>query len=381
MPIAIPLSLYVHFPWCVRKCPYCDFNSFAIGTHTPPIEAYIERLKADFASQKEAAANRPLQSIYIGGGTPSLMRGEDVAAILDAANDTFGLTHDCEISMEANPGTIDNARMVEFAAAGVNRLSIGIQSFEDDKLQTLGRIHGAKEAREAIEIAQKTFPNFNLDFMYGLPGQTIEELESEIDLALKARSTHLSFYELTIEDGTAFAKKPPANLPDDDTKADMQTLIETRLAERGFRRYEISGYAKEGFTCRHNMNYWTFGDYLASGAGAHGKVTRLGTKEAFEIVRFAKPVNPALYLKGEKGHEIHTAASDLPFEFMLNALRLTDGVSRTLFSERTGLSLSSIEAPLSKAIAQGLMVDDFELFRATPLGLRFLSDLQSLFLN
>ncbi len=382
-PLAIesqPLALYVHWPWCVRKCPYCDFNSYGAPSAIPEAD-YVAALSADLAFAAQAAQDRPVSSVFFGGGTPSLMTAAGFERLMDAVRRTVRLASDAEITMEANPGTVEADRFAAYAGAGVNRLSLGIQSFNDDNLKRLGRIHSASDALKAIEAAHRAFENINLDVMYALPGQTAEELSQEIDAALAAGTTHLSFYELTIEEGTAFGKRPPAGLPEGDVAADMGQLVHERLAAGGFEHYEISGYAKPGRRCRHNRTYWTFGDYLGVGAGAHGKVTREG-----RIIRTVRESHPGKYLaraaegRFEAERRI-VAPEDLPFEFALNVLRLTEGVPARRWEETTGEPLSAIEPVLSGLRQKGLLTPSEDVIAATDLGRRFLSDVQEAFLQ
>ena len=375
-----PLALYVHWPWCVRKCPYCDFNSYG-APRCIPEAAYVTALTEDLAWAARAAAGRQVSSVFFGGGTPSLMSADGFSRLMDAIRRTVTLTEDCEISMEANPGTVEQDRFKAYAAAGVNRISLGIQSFSDENLKRLGRIHSASDAMKAIEAAHEAFENINLDVMYALPGQTEKELETEIAAALAAATTHLSFYELTIEDGTAFGKRPPDGLPEGDAAADMGQLVHERLTTGGFEHYEISGYAKPGRRCRHNRTYWTFGDYLGVGAGAHGKVTADG-----EIIRTIRTANPTNYLaEAEKGvfesERRVVTDEDLPFEFALNVLRLTDGVAASRWEATTGRPLSFVEPVLADLRTKGLLVPDVGWIAVTELGRRFLSDVQEAFLS
>lgn len=377
---AEPLALYVHWPWCVRKCPYCDFNSYG-APRCIPEAAYVTALTEDLAWAARAAAGRQVSSVFFGGGTPSLMSADGFSRLMDAIRRTVTLTEDCEISMEANPGTVERDRFKAYAAAGVNRISLGIQSFSDENLKRLGRIHSVSDAMKSIEAAHEAFENVNLDVMYALPGQTEKELETEITAALAAATTHLSFYELTIEDGTAFGKRPPDGLPEEDAAADMGQLVHERLTTGGFEHYEISGYAKPGRRCRHNRTYWTFGDYLGVGAGAHGKVTADG-----KIIRTVRTANPTNYLAGaEKGvfesERRVVTDEDLPFEFALNVLRLTDGVAASRWEATTGRPLSFVEPVLADLRTKGLLVPDEGRIAVTELGRRFLSDVQEAFLS
>ena len=376
----IPLALYLHWPWCVRKCPYCDFNSHAIPQGLDEV-AYVDLVLRDLSHWIGRTEGRPISSVFIGGGTPSLMSGHAVDKLLSGAHRMFGFTSDCEITLEANPGTTDESRFKAFKSAGVNRISIGVQSFMNEKLQTLGRIHSSDDARRAAQHAGEVFGNFNLDLMFALPGETHDEVATEVETAVQLGATHLSFYQLTIEPGTAFAKRLPAGLPDDDTCADMSDLVIERLTSAGFDHYEVSGYAKPGKRCRHNLNYWQFGDYLAAGAGAHGKLT---TREG--ILREVREMSPRRYAEKVKsvGHACAEKAlidsEDLPFEFMLNVLRLTEGVPATLFEARTGLALSTLTPQLSDLRNRGLLVPDTTRIAPTAQGRAFLSDLQEAFL-
>lgn len=376
----IPLALYLHWPWCVRKCPYCDFNSHAIPQGLDDV-AYVDLVLRDLSHWIGRTEGRPISSVFIGGGTPSLMSGHAVDKLLSGAHRMFGFTSDCEITLEANPGTTDESRFKAFKSAGVNRISIGVQSFMNEKLQTLGRIHSSDDARRAAQHASEVFGNFNLDLMFALPGETHDEVATEVETAVQLGATHLSFYQLTIEPGTAFAKRLPAGLPDDDTCADMSDLVIERLTSAGFDHYEVSGYAKPGKRCRHNLNYWQFGDYLAAGAGAHGKLT---TREG--ILREVREMSPRRYAEKVKsvGHACAEKAlidsEDLPFEFMLNVLRLTEGVPATLFEARTGLALSTLTPQLSDLRNRGLLVPDTTRIAPTAQGRAFLSDLQEAFL-
>ena len=376
----IPLALYFHWPWCVRKCPYCDFNSHAIPQGLDEV-AYVDLVLRDLSHWIGRTEGRPISSVFIGGGTPSLMSGHAVDKLLSGANRMFGFTSDCEITLEANPGTTDESRFKAFKSAGVNRISIGVQSFMNEKLQTLGRIHSSDDARRAAQHASEVFGNFNLDLMFALPGETHDEVATEVETAVQLGATHLSFYQLTIEPGTAFAKRLPAGLPDDDTCADMSDLVIERLTSAGFDHYEVSGYAKPGKRCRHNLNYWQFGDYLAAGAGAHGKLT---TREG--ILREVREMSPRRYAEKVKsvGHACAEKAlidsEDLPFEFMLNVLRLTEGVPATLFEARTGLALSTLAPQLSDLRNRGLLVPETTRIAPTAQGRAFLSDLQEAFL-
>ena len=378
----IPLSLYVHWPWCVRKCPYCDFNSHALpACQTEATQTYMSALIADMKASRTLIENRPLKSIFIGGGTPSLIPPQALETFLNEVAKTYQLDSNIEITMEANPGTIDCEHFRAYRAAGINRLSMGIQSFSDDKLKRLGRIHNRTQAWQAIEIVHQCFDNFNLDVMYALPSQTLSELEFDLSEALKADSTHLSFYQLTIEPNTIFAKKTPENIPDEDVCAQMQETVVNTLESRGFEHYEISGYAKPGHRCQHNLNYWQFGDYLACGAGAHSKIT---TKDG-KILREVRYAQPDSFMR----HALNDSAisqshlvdrEDQAFEFMLNVLRLKEGVSIDTLLERTDLTLKDIENAVKKAQSFKLMPDPLNRIVATETGWNYLSDLQELFL-
>ncbi len=375
-----PLSLYIHFPWCVRKCPYCDFNSHEAKAGFDEA-GYVDALLADLELALPAVWGRPVTTIFMGGGTPSLFSPEAIDRLLAGVRARVRVHPDAEISMEANPGTVEHGRFEGYRAAGVNRLSLGIQSFDDGFLRTLGRIHGGAEARGALEAALKHFDNVNADLMYALPGQTLDQALADIDTALYAGVTHLSAYHLTIEPNTLFARYEPENLPDDERSADMQEAIEVRLAAAGFEHYETSAFARPGRQCRHNLNYWTFGDYLGIGAGAHGKVSAHDG-----VRRQMRYKQPAAYLKavaaGEPVQEAHKVGRrDLPFEFMMNALRLTGGFDEALFATHTGLPLVQIARELDEAARRGLLERQDGLIRPTLAGQRFLNDLLTLFLN
>jgi oxygen-independent coproporphyrinogen-3 oxidase len=378
-----PLSLYVHFPWCARKCPYCDFNSHAQAEREHEAaqlrSRYLQALHEDLQSALPTVWGRTVRSVFIGGGTPSLMTGEEVDRLLSEIRALLLLAPDCEITLEANPGTMEAQRFRDFRQAGVNRLSLGIQSFDDDKLARLGRIHDARQALRAAEQAKREYDRFNLDLMWALPGQSLDQAVDDVQRALDFAPPHLSLYQLTIEPNTVFAKSPPP-LPGEDLAFEMQQRLQDRTDRAGYRHYEVSAYAQPGQTCAHNLNYWTFGDYLGIGAGAHSKLT---LPEG--IVRQERFSRPESYLNGAGERRFisreHTVpSSELPFEFMLNTLRLSEGVPAALFTERTGLPLSAIARPLGAAEARGLIQADPTRICATPLGLRFLNDLQALFL-
>ena len=373
-----PLSLYIHFPWCVRKCPYCDFNSHEAKGELPEKE-YLDAVRLDLEQSLPLIWGRKVYTVFIGGGTPSLMSAAGLDRLMSDVRTLLPLELDAEITMEANPGTFEAAKFRAFRDSGVNRLSVGIQSFNGAHLKALGRIHDEREAMRAVEIAQSTFDNFNLDLMYALPGQTLEQARSDLQTALAFQPPHLSLYHLTMEPNTVFAKYPP-QLPDDDASADMQDMILAASAGAGFEHYEVSAYAQPGRRARHNLNYWTFGDYLGIGAGAHSKISF-----PHRVLRQARYKQPASFIEAarrgnpvQEEHEIGRA--DMGFEFMLNALRLTGGFDPNLFGERTGLSINAIDKALNAAEAKGLLYRDFKLIRPTWLGQRFLNDLQEMFL-
>jgi oxygen-independent coproporphyrinogen-3 oxidase len=370
-----PLSLYVHFPWCVRKCPYCDFNSHEARGAIPE-EAYVAALIADLEAALPQVWGRSVTSIFFGGGTPSLMSGEAVDRLLAAFRARLPLLPEAEITLEANPGTAEAEKFAAYRAAGVNRISLGIQSFDDAKLAALGRIHSGFDAHHAIELALRHFERVNLDLMYALPQQTLAAARRDLETAVTYGPQHLSAYHLTLEPNTAFHHAPPP-LPDDDLAADMQEMAEETLAAAGYENYETSAFAKPGGRCRHNLNYWNFGDYLGIGAGAHGKISFPD-----RIVREARLRNPKDYLAAaERVQERHDIArSDLPFEFMMNALRLTAGFESRLFEERTGLSLAVIHAELLAAQRDGLLEMTPQHVRPTRAGRRFLNRLLQSFL-
>lgn len=378
-PKAIPLSLYVHWPWCVRKCPYCDFNSHASGT--VPETRYVEALLLELEREAHWAGSREIRTIYFGGGTPSLMSAEGFTALLDGIRQRVCVASDAEISMEANPGTADEAKFEAYAEAGVNRLSLGIQSFDDASLKRLGRIHDRAAAVRALEKAVRIFPRVNADLMFGLPFETVERLRDEVAALVDSKTTHVSCYQLTIESGTAFAKRVPEGLPDEDLAADLEEAVVSLLTRAGFVRYEVSGYAKLGEICRHNLNYWTFGDYLAIGAGAHAKMTT--ENGIFRAARFA---NPERYMRAvEEGvapyeENRRVTAEELPFEFMLNALRLTAGVPKRLWTERTGLSEDVIAERVAQLRDEGLWTTEADRIGTSPRGFAFLSSVQEAFL-
>ncbi len=373
-----PLALYLHLPWCLKKCPYCDFNSHeAVGA--APEAKYLDALRADLESALPLVWGRRVHSVFIGGGTPSLFAPESIDRLLADIRARLVLEPGCEITLEANPGTFERERFRAFRAAGVTRLSIGVQSFDDEALKRIGRVHDGAQARAAVEEAADAFETFNLDLMYALPGQDLAALDRDLDTALGYAPPHLSIYHLTLEPNTLFAKRPPT-LPDDDLASDMLDRIVERTAGVGLQRYEVSAFARPGHRCAHNLNYWAFGDYLGIGAGAHGKLSF-----PHRVLRQVKWREPARYmaeaLAGRAAsNEDEVARANLPFEFMLNALRLREGFELQLFRERTGLPLSSIEPALAEAERRGLIVRDVARVLPTARGFDFLSDLQALFL-
>lgn len=374
-----PLALYIHVPWCVRKCPYCDFNSHEARGKLPEQE-YVEALLRDLEQDLPRAWGRPVSSIFIGGGTPSLFTPETIDRLLSGVRARLPLNQGIEITLEANPGTVDLERFKGFRQAGVNRLSIGIQSFDPEKLKALGRIHGHAEAARAAQTARAAgFDNFNLDLMFGLPQQTVEQAMADIRTAMQFQPTHLSVYQLTIEPNTLFHVRPPV-LPDDDITWEMQCQLQAELAAAGYRQYEISAYAKPGGECRHNLNYWQFGDYLGIGAGAHGKIT-----DATSITRLWKIKRPNEYLgmAGTPpciGGEQKLTRHDTVAEFMLNALRLVNGFPAPLFQARAGLPITACDQNLALAESKGLLEWDTQTIRPTPQGRRFLNNLLELFI-
>jgi len=369
-----PLALYAHIPWCVRKCPYCDFNSHEKQDALPERE-YVDALVADLEGLLPSAWGRRLRSVFIGGGTPSLFSPDSIDRLLAAVRARLPLEPDAEVTLEANPGTAEAGRFRGYRDAGVNRVSLGIQSFDDGKLKALGRIHSADEARRAIEMALAAFDNVNLDIMYGLPGQTLEEARADAAEGLRFGTTHFSAYQLTLEPNTVFYSKPP-QLPGHDACADMQLAVEELAASAGFEHYETSAFARPGRRCRHNMNYWEFGDYLGIGAGAHGKLSF-----ADRVTRHERAKQPREYLASAGTlREKAIAPKELPFEFMLNALRLVDGVPAGMFAERTGLAGSTILRKLQAAREKGLLEEDALRIRPTRRGQRFLNELLQLFL-
>ena len=374
-----PLSLYIHLPWCIKKCPYCDFNSHEMRAAEMPEQRYIDALMADLEVSLPLVWGRTIHSIFIGGGTPSLFSPDAIDRLLGGLRARLRMEPNCEITLEANPGTFEKDRFKAFRAAGVNRLSIGVQSFNDDYLKALGRVHDRKQALAAVEEAAQAFETFNLDIMYALPGQTLADLKTDMATALSLAPPHISIYHLTIEPNTYFAKFPPV-IPEEDTAYDMLDLITEMTGDAGLHRYEVSAYARDGHRCDHNLNYWKFGDYLGLGAGAHSKLSF-----AHRVVRQVRFREPALYMeKALAGHclaqDAEVGRADLPFEYMLNALRLKDGFGLQQFSERTGLAMTAIQKGLEEAERKGLIERDFSRVKPSVRGFDFLNDLQALFL-
>ena len=377
-----PLSLYIHFPWCEKKCPYCDFNSHQVkdGQQGFDEARYIQALIADLETELPRIWGRQVHSIFIGGGTPSLLSAQGMNELLSAIRARVNLEPDCEITMEANPGSVETEKFAGFAKAGINRVSLGIQSFQDSQLKALGRIHSGEEAKRAIAIALEHFKSVNLDLMFGLPNQTLNDARADIETALSFNTPHLSFYNLTLEPNTYFASFPP-KLPSEE---EIDAIFEQNLAlleAAGYRRYEISAYAQKDQECKHNLNYWRFGDYIGIGAGAHGKISF-----PEKITRQVRERHPETYMQAmeTKGNALiedrEIPAKDLPFEFMLNTLRLTDGVDTVTFSERTGLSLNVVSKGLEDASKKGLLDLNPSKLKATEQGLRYLNNLQEMFL-
>ncbi|MFN6969990.1 MAG: radical SAM family heme chaperone HemW [Rheinheimera sp.] len=378
-----PLSLYIHIPWCIQKCPYCDFNSHAVKQGIPEQE-YIAHLLSDLDEDLPYVQGRDLHSIFIGGGTPSVFSAEGIASILTGVQSRIAFATDIEITMEANPGTVEAERFAGYVKAGVSRFSIGVQSFQNDKLTRLGRIHQGNEACHAAELATALLSNsplqsFNLDLMHGLPDQSIEDALSDLRQAIALQPPHLSWYQLTIEPNTAFASKPPV-LPEDDILWDIQEQGHALLTAAGYHQYETSAYAKPGFQCRHNLNYWRFGDYLGIGCGAHGKIT---LPERAEIVRTVKVKHPKGYMDLSKPYLDSVSAvpaDELPFEFFMNRFRLLEPWHIAEFSAYTGLPDATVTPILGKAIQLGLVTQSAEQYQITPQGVRYLNDLLQMFL-
>ncbi|MEY3525429.1 MAG: hypothetical protein RIR92_1494 [Pseudomonadota bacterium] len=389
-----PLSVYVHLPWCLKKCPYCDFNSHEYRSPvliaplmqvlaTPvalPEAAYLDALCADIESSLPLVWGRPVHSVFIGGGTPSLFSPAGIARLISDLRARLPLVPDCEITLEANPGTFEKDRFHAYKMAGVTRLSVGVQSFNDQHLKAIGRVHDGAQAMAAVQEAAQAFDTFNIDLMYALPNQSPQDLQHDVSTALALQPSHLSIYHLTIEPNTLFAKHEPAGLPPEDQAYDMLDLITHHTAKQGLQRYEVSAFAKEGHRCWHNTNYWQFGDYLGVGAGAHSKISF-----AHRICRMVRHREPGLYMQKAmakdavaQSHEVSRA--ELPFEFMLNALRLKEGVPLEAFMDRTGMPLSAIDRSLQLAQQRGLLLVDHARIQPTEKGFDFLSDLQALFL-
>jgi putative oxygen-independent coproporphyrinogen III oxidase len=381
----LPLTLYVHMPWCVRKCPYCDFNSHQLKSARPEGE-YIDALIRDFEAEVPELGGRPIEAVFFGGGTPSLFAPEAFARLLAAFAARSAVAAQAEVTLEANPGTIERGRFAGYRAAGINRVSLGAQSFAAPALERLGRIHSPEDTYRAVEeLRAAGLDNFNLDLMYALPGQTLDEALEDVRLACALSPAHISHYQLTLEPGTVFHSRPPS-LPDEDLAWRMQNDCQALLAQNGFEQYEVSAYARTGARCRHNLNYWRFGDYVGIGAGAHGKIT---ASLPHGVKRTEKARQPRTYLeevaaappeRGRSGTSTTVAPAELPFEYALNALRLNEGFALAEFASRTGLDASAIEPGLKAARERGLAEFTAPRWRASPLGRRFLNDLQASFL-
>jgi len=379
LPALPPLSLYVHLPWCLKKCPYCDFNSHEMQPSAMPEKRYLDAVVADLEAALPLVWGRQVNSIFVGGGTPSLFSPDGIARLLSDLRARLNLAPECEITLEANPGTFEKERFKAYRQAGVTRLSVGVQSFNDEHLRALGRVHNAGQAIAAVEEAAAAFETFNIDLMYALPGQTLAQLEADVTQALALLPPHLSIYHLTIEPNTYFAKFPPVTPPEDDAYAMLDRITEMTQGA-GLERYEVSAYAKPGHRCWHNVNYWQFGDYLGIGAGAHSKLSF-----PHRVVRQVRYREPKLYMDNALGgnaiaQDEEVARAELPFEFMLNALRLREGFALQDFMARTGLPLSAIDKHLQEAQAKGLIERDLARVRPTERGFDFLSELQALFL-
>jgi putative oxygen-independent coproporphyrinogen III oxidase len=385
--LAPPLSLYIHMPWCVKKCPYCDFNSHGLRSEPPPYADYIDHLLADLDADRTdfaaALEGRSIISIFFGGGTPSLFAPELIERLLDGVRERLPLADDAEITLETNPGTVEHGRFDGYLAAGINRISFGVQSFDDDKLKRLGRIHSASEAEVAVKSAQDAgYRNINLDLMYALPQQQLDGALADVARAVALQPTHISHYQLTLEPNTAFAANPPP-LPDDDHAWAMQEACEQALAVAGYGQYEISAYAQPDRRCAHNLNYWRFGDYLGIGAGAHGKISDAANGQ---VRRRWKSRLPKAYMDAggspaRIGGDSVVSAAELPFEYMLNALRLVDGVPSEDFTARTGLMPETIARALTAGRQRGWLMDDPQKLHTTPLGQRFLNDVIASFMD
>ncbi len=380
LPSLPPLSVYVHLPWCLKKCPYCDFNSHEMRQTDLPESAYLDAVCADVEASLPMVWGRQVHSVFIGGGTPSLFSAQGIARLISDIRARLNLVADCEITLEANPGTFETDRFHAFRHAGVNRLSIGVQSFNDKHLQALGRVHNGAQAFAAVQEAAKAFDTFNIDLMYALPSQSMTQLDEDLNTSLSLQPPHVSIYHLTVEPNTLFAKHPPSDLPVEDTAYDMLDRITEQTQAMGMQRYEVSAYAKPGHRCWHNTNYWQFGDYLGVGAGAHSKLSF-----AHRVVRMVKHRDPKLYMEKALGEGATASFEEvfrehLPFEFMLNALRLKEGFELHWFADRTGLPVSSIATALDKAQALGLLARDLHKVWPTERGFDMLSDVQALFL-
>jgi putative oxygen-independent coproporphyrinogen III oxidase len=391
-PIEASLALYVHMPWCVRKCPYCDFNSHQLKSAAPDA-SYIDMLIRDFDAQLPCLRGRRIDTVFFGGGTPSLFQPEDFSRLLGALRQRIAFGHGVEITMEANPGTIERGRFAGYREAGINRVSLGAQSFAPRALDALGRIHSAEDTHRAVaELRAAKLDNFNLDLMYALPAQTLEEALRDVEIACALSPSHISYYQLTLEPGTVFHARPP-QLPDEDAAWEIQTAGQKLLADAGYVQYEVSAYAREGARCRHNLNYWLFGDYLGIGAGAHGKISFALPQR---ILRTVKPKQPREYQEqvlraspsaaaaeagaAAIGESSYIVPKDLPFEFMLNALRLNEGFTVQDYRRQTGLGIESVLANLAEGERRGLLAQQADAWRPTELGRRFLNDLQASFL-
>jgi len=377
-----PLSLYIHIPWCVRKCPYCDFNSHRAESELPE-QDYVRALLRDLDSELPAVADRVVETIFIGGGTPSLFGAEAIAALMTGVRARIEISPRAEITLEVNPGTAESERFRGYRQAGVNRLSLGVQSFTPEHLRQLGRIHGREDAQNAARMAHEAgFEQINLDLMFGLPGQTVDQALADLEAAFDLEPTHLSFYQLTLEPNTLFHKYPPP-LPEDEALWVIQQAGQSLLAQRGYAQYEVSAYARDGARCRHNLNYWRFGDYLGIGAGAHGKITDMPTRT---LTRTAKIRHPAHYLEAagdpvRQGSHTLIPEADLRCEFLMNALRLREGFVAELFSQRTGLPLTALEPELSTTVTEGLLDYEKGRIRCTPAGFNFLDTVLQRFLT
>jgi len=375
-----PLSLYIHIPWCIKKCPYCDFNSHAAKADMPET-AYVAALLDDLALDRERYnITRPISSIFIGGGTPSLFSPEAINRLLRGIEQQLRLEEGLEITLEANPGTFESHKFAEFRALGINRLSIGIQSFNDPLLKKLGRVHSAQEAIHAAEIARQSgFDNFNLDLMFGLPGASPESTKTDVETAISLKPTHISFYQLTLEPNTWFHKFPP-KLPDDETIFSTQKQCQSLLAEHGYRQYEVSAYSKQGRQCRHNVNYWQFGDYLGIGAGAHGKITQ---ELPQRIIRSFKPKSPEQYLSNphQNGGAEAIVVAELPLEFIMNHLRLKQGFTLETYQAATGLAAGTLEPALSDCVKQNLLIQQNNHYYCSEQGWNFLDNILEKFIH